>query len=451
MFWSEFRALFKLGMPMVATQFFIMAMGFMDTAMAGHYASVDLAGVALGGNIIWPIFMLMAGLNMALTPMAAHLRGEKKIEQIGPLARQGLWLAVFSSIITILIIINASPVFAWFEVDQSAAIIGDKYLKATAWGIPALMLYVTLRYVCEGLGHTIEPMLIAASTLVVNGFLNYVFIYGKFGMPEMGGEGCGWASALTMWFELVVISGLVFSSWFRETGLINRFEWLHFANIASIVKIGLPIGLTLFLEMAVFSFIGLLVGSLGISALAAHSIAGNISWATYVIPSALGAAASIRIGFYVGTRDLKRARQVVKTAFLVSIAYALFASSVLILLREVIPGIYSTDPAVLGIASGLLLIVAIYQIADCTQATMVGTLRGYKDTRVSMIYSFIGYWLLSLPLGMVLAFGYFGPVLGVSGFWIALAIGLSLVCLLVGHRLYQTSRDERRILEFAQI
>ena len=139
MFWTEFRELFKLGMPMVATQFFIMAMGFLDTAMAGHYASVDLAGVALGGNVLWPVFMLMSGLNMALTPMVAHLRGEANVKQIGPLVRQGLWLAVFSSGITILIITNASPVFGWFEVDANAAEIGERYLQAVAWGVPGVM------------------------------------------------------------------------------------------------------------------------------------------------------------------------------------------------------------------------------------------------------------------------------------------------------------------------
>ncbi|MEO2177390.1 MAG: MATE family efflux transporter [bacterium] len=438
-------------MPMVATQFFIMAMGFLDTAMAGHYASVDLAGVALGGNVLWPVFMLMSGLNMALTPMAAHHRGEKNIKQIGPLVRQGLWLALFSAGITIVIIINASPVFEWFKVDADAADIGERYLDAVAWGVPGVMLYVTLRYACEGLGHTVEPMLIAGSALVINGFLNYIFIYGKFGIPAMGGEGCGWATAITMWFELVVIITLLFRPWFRETGLIDHFEWLHFENIRSIVRVGLPIGLTVFLEMGVFSIIGFLVGSLGVTALAAHSIAGNINWATYVIPMSLGSAASIRVGFYVGTRDFTRARQVAKTAFLVSLGYALFASSILILGRNLIPGIYSNDPAVFGIASSLLIIVALYQIVDCTQATMVGALRGYKDTRVSMIYSFVGYWVLSLPLGMILGFGYFGPAYGVFGFWSGMALGLSLVCLLVGRRLYQTSTNDRRILEFASI
>lgn len=449
--WPEVRELFKLGMPMVATQLFIMGMGFLDTAMAGHYASVDLAGVALGGNILWPVFMLMSGLNMALVPMCAQLRGEGKIEEIGPLVRQGLWLAVFSSLITVLVMVNAAPVFGWFDVDPAAADIGVRYLDAAAWGIPAVMFYITLRYVCEGLGHTLEPMIIVGSALVVNGVLNYVFIYGKLGLPAMGGEGCGWATAITMWFELFLILGLLTRSWLRETHLLSHFEWLHVDNMLSILKVGVPIGLTIFLEMAVFSVIGFMVGSLGVTALAAHSIVGNINWATFVIPMSLGSAVSIRVGYFVGARDFVHARYIAKLSFQISLAYAFVASAALILGRHLLPAIYSSDIEVMQVASTLLILVAVYQIVDCTQATMTGALRGYKDTRIPAIFSLVGYWVLGLPLGMILGFGYFGEAYGVYGFWSGIAIGLLVVALLIGRRLYVTSGDEARILAFARI
>lgn len=436
---------------MVATQFFIMAMGFLDTAMAGHYASVDLAGVALGGNVMWPVFMLMAGFNMALTPMVAHFRGENKVHQMGGLVRQGVWLALFSSAFIILVITNAGPVFNLFNIDPGAADIAERYLKAAAWGIPGVMLYVTLRYVCEGLGHTIEPMLIAGFALIVNGTLNYILIYGLYGFPEMGGEGCGWATAITMWSELVLMLLLISKPWFRETGFLNHFEWLHFGNIKSILKVGLPIGFTAFLEMAVFSVIGFFIGSIGVTALAAHSIAGNVNWATFVVPMSLGSAISIRVGYFVGAKDYDYARQIAKLAFQISLIYAIFASILLITARHLIVTIYSTDLAVIEMASTLLIIVALYQIVDCTQATMIGALRGYKDTRVPLVYSFIGYWVFAMPIGVVLGFGYIGEAWGVYGFWTGMAFGLTLVSLLVGGRLYRTSGDINRIQAFARI
>ncbi|HIL83639.1 MAG TPA: MATE family efflux transporter [Pseudomonadales bacterium] len=449
--WNETKELIKLGLPMAVTQFFIMAMGFLDTAMAGNYASVDLAGVALGGNILWPVFMLVSGLNMALTPMSAQLRGEGRIAAIGPLVRQGLWLALIASVITVAIMLNARPIFSLFNVDAEAAEIGVRYLDAAAWGIPPILMYVTLRYVCEGLGHTLEPMIIVGTTLIVNGVLNYMFIYGKFGLPEMGGEGCGWATAISMWVEFILILGLLSRPWLRETELASRFEWLHFENLISILKVGLPIGVTIFLEMAVFSIVGFLVGSLGVTALAAHSIAGNINWATFVIPMSLGSAISIRIGFFVGARDFKHAMRIAKLSFQISLGYAMLTSLVLISGRHVITGLYSNDPVVLQLAASLLIIVAIYQIVDCPQATMVGALRGYKDTRIPAIYSFVGYWVLALPLGLVLGYGYIGEPMGVYGFWLGLGLGLFVVSLLAGRRLYLTSQDDERILKFAQI
>ncbi len=448
---AELRELARLGLPMVATQFCIMAMGFLDTAMAGNYASVDLAGVALGGNVLWPLFMLMSGLNMALTPMSAQLRGEGKVTAIGPLTRQGLWVALLASGVTVLVLLNASMVFALFDVDAEAARIGERYLEAAAWGIPGVMLYVTLRYTCEGLGRTLPPMVIAASALVINGILNYIFIYGKLGMPAMGGEGCGWATALTMWIELGLILLLLRCHWFRETGILDRFDGLDAARIASLVRVGLPIGLTVFLEMAVFSVLGFLVGSLGVAALAAHSIAGNINWGTYVIPLSIGSAASIRVGYCVGRRVLDDARVVARTATVLAFVYALGASALLLAIRGWIPTVYTGDGEVVRITATLLVIVAVYQVVDCTQATMVGVLRGYKDTRMPMVYSFAGLWLIALPLAAALGFGWFGRAWDVFGFWFGMAIGLTVVCMFIGRRLWQTSRNDARVLEFAAI
>ncbi len=447
----EVRALARLGAPMVATQFCIMAMGFLDTAMAGNYASVDLAGVALGGNILWPVFMLMSGLNMALTPMSAHLRGEGRTGEIGALAQQGLWLALVAAVVSAAIMLNAAPILALFDVDAQAADIASDYLAAVAWGMPGAMLYVTLRFTCEGLGQTVPPMLIAASALVINGVLNYVFIYGAFGMPALGGVGCGWATAITMWLQFAMILLLLRRPWYRATGILDCLRGLDPSRVLSLLKVGLPIGLTVFLEMAVFSLLGFLVGSLGVTALAAHSIAGNINWGTYVIPMSIGSAASIRVGWHVGRRALSDARVVAKTAFFVALFYSLVASTLLLAIRSWLPGVYTNDSEVVAITASLLIIVAIYQVVDCTQATMVGVLRGYKDTRVPMLYSFVGLWLVALPLSAGLGFGWWGVEYGVYGFWCGMAVGLAIVCFLMGRRLWRTSRDETKVLALAVV
>jgi MATE family multidrug resistance protein len=437
---------------MVATQFFIMAMGFIDTAMAGRYDSAHLAGVALGGSILWPVFMLTTGFTMAITPIVAQLRGSGSIDDAGAQVRQGLWLAAAASALCILVVTNAAPVFRFVNVDPEALEVAQAYLSATAWGLPAVQIYIVLRYTAEGLGRTIPPMLIAGLALPVNAALNYVLIYGHFGAPELGGEGCGWATTAVWWVELLLILGLLRRPYFSATKLLERFDWPDWDIQKSILKIGVPIGLTIFLEMAVFSVVGLSIASLGVVALAANSIAGNVNWATYVLPSTLGAAASIRVGFYVGARDYASAAFVAKTAFLLSIAYAVLVSVALVLFRYQIAGIYTQDAPVLELAASLMIFIALYQIVDDTLATIGGTLRGYKDTRMPMVYSLVGFWFLAIPLGAALCFGWFGlEPMGVPGYWAGMTCGLAVAAILTGLRLISTSRNQHRIEQFAAI
>jgi MATE family multidrug resistance protein len=428
-----------------------MGMGFVDTAMSGQYSSLDLAGVAMGGVILWPLFMLFAGVLTALTPMVSqHVGGGRRLA-VGALIQQGIWVAMIFGVILFLLVRISEPLLILFDVAPEAVSIAMAYLKAASWGCPAVMLYVTLRYACEGLGQTLLPMLIAGTTLPINAGLNYVLIYGLFGAPELGGEGCGWATAITMWFELGVMLLVIRRPWLRNTGLFERVLKPKLATIKSILQVGLPIGMTMFLEMTVFSLVSLLVGSIGIAAIGANTIGGNLNWFVFVIPMALGSAASIRVGYHVGAKDYALAAKVARLSVLISATYAFLASLVLVLGREVLPRIYTSDPAVLALTAEVLLIVAAYQFFDCTQATMIGALRGYKDTQYPMIISIIGYWLIALPVGTILGWGLLGWNLGVLGFWIGLGCGVGFVALFAIVRLYRTSRDVDRIARFSRI
>ena len=203
--------------------------------------------------------------------------------------------------------------------------------------------------------------------------------------------------------------------------------------------------------MAVFSVIGFLIGTMGVTMLAAHSIASNLSWATYVVPMGLGSAASVRVGYFVGAGDLARARFSAASAFWISLAYALLASILLVGLRHLLVGVYTNDPAVLEVAASLVLLIAAFQIVDDTQVTVGGALRGYKDTRVPMVCSLLGYWAVALPLGAVLGYGWLGfAPLGVYGFWVGMTVGLTLVAVSLGIRLWWLSRNEELVVRLAR-
>ncbi len=436
---------------MVLTQLFIMATGFLDTAMAGHYSAVDLAGVSLGGSILWPAFMLLTGLTMALTPITSQLRGGGRAQDVGHQVRQGLWICLATSTLLVLVLLNAAPLYALAGVDPAAADIASTYLQAVAWGIPPVVFYVAFRHVCEGLGHTRPPMLIAASILPLNAALNYILIYGKFGFPELGGVGCGIATAVVFWVELLLMMIVIRLPFFRNTGFFDKFEWPQWRSILGIGRIGAPIGFTAFLEMAVFSIIALLIAGIGVNEVAGHTIAGNLNWLTYVIPMSLGAAASIRVGFHVGARNLDAARSTAATVYKFSIVYALTVSVLLVVFRYALISVYTTDEAVIEIAAVLLLFIAVYQLVDDSQAVTIGALRGYKDTTVPMLFSLVGYWFVALPLGHALSTEAIAPGLapGVYGYWAGMTIGLSIVAVCVGIRLWFLSNNQEKVLRLA--
>ena len=294
-------------------------------------------------------------------------------------------------------------------------------------------------------------MLIAGSVLPANAFFNYAFIYGEFGFPQLGGVGCGYATAIVFWIELGLMTLVMRQPFFRLTGALSRFEWPTLRTIASITRIGTPIGITVFLEMAFYSIISILVARIGVNEVAGHSIAGNLNWLTFVIPMSLGSAASIRVGFHVGSSNYGAARQASATVYRFSIGYAVIVSALLVTLRYHLIGMYTTDPAVIEIAATLLLFIAVYQIVDDSQAVTVGALRGYKDTQVPMLISLVGFWILALPLGYALANGLLLPGLapGVYGYWSGLTLGLTVVAICVGIRLWRTSADHDKVRKLA--
>lgn len=451
-FRTELRQVLALGWPIVLTQLFIMLTGTIDTAMAGRYSSTDLAGVSIGGLIMWPVFMLLTGLTMALTPIIAQLRGAKREGEIGHQIRQGMWVCAGTATLLVIVMANGAAAYAWFDLDPAATEIARGYLNAAAFGAPPIVFYVALRHAFEGLGHPRPPMWIAGGIIPVNALLNYGLIYGKFGLPELGGVGCGYATAIVFWLQFFIMLIICRKSYFARFKAFERFELPDPKAIRSLLIVGIPIGLAIFLEMAVFSVIGVLIARMGVIEVAANSIASNLNWATYVIPAALGNAASIRVGFHVGANNLAAARATSATVYKFSLGYALLVSAFLVMARYPLIAIFTTDPLVIDIAANLVLFIAVYQLVDDSNAVTVGALRGYKDTRVPMIFSLVGFWLIAVPVGYLLSEGILlaGVAPGVYGYWTGMTLGLSLVAIAMGIRLWFISGNEATILRYAR-
>jgi MATE family multidrug resistance protein len=449
---KELRTLLRLAAPLILAQVTQMGMGVADTIMAGQVGAVDLAGIALGGNFFWPTMMLLSGVIMALTPTVSQLHGAGKEAEAGEVARQAFWFAAAGGILMVVFLNNVEPLYRLLEVDPRAIPISVSYLQAMSFGVLPALGYFAMRYLCEGMSWTVPAMLIAGMALSLKIPLNYLFIYGAFGFEGMGGVGCGWSSAIVMCLQFVMMATVVARSRIRATGVFSQFSPPDFRRILQLIKLGLPIGLTIFMEISLFSVITLLIGRLGVEAVAAHQIASSVGGMTFMVPLGLGMAVSIRVGFNIGAGNLAAARRSGWVAIGVSLVFALFAAIVVFYFRPFIASLFSSELAVVTVAVDLLIFVVLYQFFDDAQVTAVGALRGYKDTRTTMWVAMLSYWGVGLPVGMAIGFGWldFPAYEGVRGFWIGLVVSLGVAAVILLARYRWLSGNHGRIMEFAR-
>ncbi len=428
-----------------------MGMGVADTIMAGQVGAVDLAGVALGGNLYWPFILLLSGVIMSLTPSVSQLHGAGREKEAGEVARQAMWIAGAGGLLLIVFLNNVEPVYRFLEVDARAIPVATGYLQALSLGVLPVLGYFSLRYLCEGMSWTVPAMWIAAGSLALKIPLNLLFIYGGFGIEPMGGIGCGWSSAIILNAQFLVMAFVVSRSRIRVTGVFARFSRPDGREIGRLIRLGLPIGITNFMEISLFSVITLLIGRLGAESVAAHMIASNVGGMTFMVPLALGMAVSIRVGFNVGAGDLTAARRAGWVAIWLSLLFALVAAVVVYSLRFQIAGLYSSERMVITVAADLLVFVALYQFFDDAQVTAVGALRGFKDTRATMWVAMLSYWVVGLPVGVAIGFGWIDVpgFEGVRGFWIGLITGLGVAAVVLTARFRWLSVRPDRVQRFA--
>lgn len=448
---KEVRALLVLAWPMIITQLSQMGMSTADALMAGRVGKLDLAGVAIGSNLFWPILLLVSGTLLAVTPTVSQLRGAGRTADTGAVVRQAGWIALVGSTIGVAVMWNARFIYELIGVSPDVIPVAVSFLKAQSLGLYGILGFFLLRYLCDGMAWVRPAMLVALSGLCVKVFLNYVFVFGALGVEPLGGVGCGVASAIVVSCQFVALGIIVRFSRMRRTGIFDQFDLPDFTVLRKLIVLGLPIGLSIFSEVAFFSGVGLLIGRLGAEAVAGHQIATIVGGFMFMVPLAVSQATTIRVGAYVGARRLASARRSVRVAIGTAIVIAMMSAAILVLGRQFIAGLFTTDPSLIELASTLLIMCAVFQVFDATQIGSMGALRGYKDTRTPMYLILLAYWLVGMPTGAFLAFG--GPGfdgLGVLGFWYGLVIGLFLNSILLGWRLHRVSGDRVRILATAE-
>lgn len=435
---AEWRTLAILGGPILVAQLAQMANGVIDTVMAGHASAEDLAAVGIGTSLWMPLFLFFMGMLGALQPIISGYNGARTIEKIMPATWQGLYLAAIGSVIMIGLLTNVHPVLALLDLDVHTARITQGYLDAFAWGIPALLLITALRGLTDGLGHTRVIMAFSVVSTLVNLPMNYIFIYGKLGLPAMGGVGCGWATAISNGVAAVgLLLYLNRSRAYRQFHLISDWVKPDIAGLRYVLAIGIPIGFTIFVEASMFSVIALFLAPLGPVVVAGHQIALNVVSLLFMLPLSIGMALTLRVSFLMGAGAPDTARLIARSSLILATGTALVFALMLLVFSREIAALYTGDQAVQAVTVRLLMFAAFFQIADVIQVTCISALRGYKDTRIPMFIMLFSFWGVGLPLGYLLTFtNWLLPAMGAAGFWVGLTGGLASAGLLLGWRLF---------------
>ena len=424
---EETKSFLKLAAPMFGSQVALQLIGINSVIQSGNYSSEVLAGILMANGLYWPLMFGLGGVIFFVTPMVAQLFGANKLKEIGPLVRQAMWLVIPIVLFIMILLGQASKLLVFVGVEEGIIKHTDEYLSMFIFAIPPIMLSQPLRSLSEGITRPRPIMYINIGMLVMAVIGNYCFIYGNWGFPEMGARGAGLSAIIGTWTALFT---LIFYVWwsknYKSTEFFSRFDWPSLRVIKDILRGGIPLGLSNFFEIGMFSGSTLILGSLGSQVVAAHGIALNIGGLLFMVPMSIGLAAAVRVGNKVGEQDFKGARYSSFYAVKFGCSLGLINSFLLLLFAElIVSSIFTDDQFVISQAVVLLMFAALFQVADAVAMCGMGSLRGYKDTFGPMLIVFVAYWIIGLPFGYSLAVtDTWAITLGAAGMWSGMCIGL---------------------------
>lgn len=411
-------------LPILVTQVSMYLMNFFDTVMSGQASAKDLAGVAIGSSLWVPVFTGINGILLAITPIIAHLIGAHANNQIAKKVQQGVYLATALAIVVVIIgAFLLDPILNVMDLEMEVRHTAKLYIIWLVTGIVPLFIFNTLRCFIDALGQTRISMVIILISLPINIFFNYIFIFGKFGVPAFGGIGAGIATALTYWLVCFIAFGILYKMHpFRGYHLFSNWVKPSLAEWWEQLKIGIPIGFSIFFETSIFSAVTLFMSVYSTYTIAAHQAAMNFASLLYMIPLSVGIALTIAVGFEVGGKRYDEARTYGYIGISGGLFIAIFAGLVLYVFNDMVANLYTDNEEVVELAKHFINYAIFFQLADAFGAPIQGALRGHKDVNVTLITSFVSYWIIGLPCGWLLA-NY--TSLEPFGYWVGIIIGLS--------------------------
>lgn len=430
---AEIRSTLHLGWPIILGNLTQMSLGIIDSAMVGSIHSSQLAASSFVNNIITVPLILGMGLSMAISPLVATAQGAGDYDRPLRILFNGLLLCM--AIIGVLaVVIHASAdVVYHLGQDPIVAELGRPYLIWMGWSMVPMVQFMAMKQFADGLGLTRWAMYLSALALPINTGLNYLFIFGHWGIPRYELMGAGIATFITRALLVVLMiwviaHGKQFAPYRQH--LRQQLE-VRVDRLRDLIRLGIPSSMQYGMEAGAFAVSGIMAGWLGFQQQAAHQIALNLAAFTFMVSLGISAAGSIRVAYAHGSQEWPRVRQIGVTAIGMAVVYGMGCALLFISGRHILPLIFNTEPVVVGFAANLLILAGIFQISDSVQAVGVGLLRGLQDVKKPTFFVALAYWGIGIPAGYALAF-----IAGwaVNGLWVGLLLGLSASALLLSAR-----------------
>jgi multidrug resistance protein, MATE family len=385
--------------PVMLGQLGHVLVGFADNVMVGELGAAPLAAVSLANSLSFIAFSIGIGFTLAITPLIAEADGSNKYDEGKSYFQHGIFMSVILGFVLCGVLFLMKPLMSIMHQPEDVVEYALPYFDIIAYSMVPMLIFQAYKQFADGLSQTKDAMMAAILANVINVFLNYVLIYGKFGFPKMELIGAGIGTLISRFFMLFFIMYRIYTKKVFSNFVCKiRFSELKKSVLQKVFQLGYPSALQMLFEIGIFASCVLLCGMIGTTAQAANQIALNLATMTFMIAIGLGVTATIRVGNQKGKHqysELKRiARSVFLLMFLMDIVFALF----FILLKDFLPLAYIDDPVVIETAASLLIIAGLFQISDGIQVVVLGALRGLQDVQKPMFITFVAYWLIGFPV-----------------------------------------------------
>ncbi|GAB3224840.1 MATE family efflux transporter [Algoriphagus aestuariicola] len=437
---NHINTTFHLAYPVMLSQLGQVAVGVADSMMVGRLGALPLAAASLGNSIFFVIMMFGIGVSMGITPLVSRADGKGKSKRISRLFSHGLWINIVTSVLLTAVVLGLSQGLHFLNQPEEVVILAVPYLLIITASLLPLMVFQTFKQMAEGLSQTRQAMYITIFANLVNVFLNWVLIWGEFGFPQMGLNGAGVATLVSRILMMLMMgSYILFSTRYKKYHFRLSLPGASFPMISRILKIGIPTGFQFIFEVSAFSTAAIMMGWIGVNALAGHQIALNLASVSYMMATGLATAGMIRVSNQVGRGDMKAMREAGLVVFGMVAVFMLASALIFFSFRYFLPTLYIDDTEVIALSASLLVIAGLFQVSDGIQAVGLGVLRGLEDVKVPTIVTLMAYWVLGLPLGYFLAFTL---GMGAHGIWYGLLIGLTITAALLLYRFATLSKRQ---------